>query len=194
MLFAPVLFATALFATSDWWLPFFGTFLVEAEQPQSNCCDAVVVLAGDFHGKRVIHGGNLVRAGVAPIALVSGPSHMYSQSESDLAIAFAEKQGLDRKLFIGIPNASTSTEDEAQLLIQEIRKRGYKKLLVVTSNYHTGRAGRIWKRQTAGTGIEVHIAAASDRDVVPERWWQTREGRKKIFFEWIKTVTGPLGV
>jgi uncharacterized SAM-binding protein YcdF (DUF218 family) len=183
LLWTPVLLTIVSFAASDWWLPALGTALVNAEEPTPNCCDAIVVLAGDSHGRRVTKGGDLVRAGVAPIALVSGPNHMYSQAESDLAIAFAEKQGYERKLFLGLPNASTSTENEAQLLLADIRKRGYKKLLVVTSNYHT-----------AGTGIEVHIAAAADKDVVPERWWQNREGRKKIFFEWIKTVTGPLGV
>ncbi len=171
-----------------------GTILVQAEEPRANCCDAIVVLAGDFHGRRIAKGGDLVRAGIAPIALVSGPTSLYGQSESDLAIHWAEQHGYDRKLFRGLPNQSTSTEDEAQLLLAEIRKHGYQKLLIVTSNYHTRRAANIWRRQTASSGIEIHVAAAPDRDVVPERWWQTREGRKKIFFEWIKTLTGPLGV
>ena len=77
-------------------------------------------------------------------------------------------------------------------MLEEVRKRGFKKLLVVTSNYHTARAGRIWRRRAAG--IEVHVVAAPDHDVVPERWWQSREARKKLLFEWMKTVTGPLGV
>lgn len=118
----------------------------------------------------------------------------YDRSESQLAIEWAEAHGYDRELFVGLPNQSTSTENEAASLIQEIRQRGYRKVIVVTSNYHTRRAGRIWRRQTAGSGIEVHVVAAPDHDVVPERWWHNREGRKKLFFEWLKTLTGPIGL
>jgi uncharacterized SAM-binding protein YcdF (DUF218 family) len=192
----PVLVAGLAFVASDSWLPFLGTFLVDTESLKLTppTADAAVVLAGDSYGLRIAKGGDLVKIGVVPVALISGPMSHYERSESDLAIEWAERHGYNRNMFEGLPNNSTSTENEASSLLQEIRRRGHKKILVVTSNYHTRRAGKIWRRHTAGSGIEVHMVAAPDRDFVPERWWHDREGRKKLFFEWLKTLTGPIGL
>jgi uncharacterized SAM-binding protein YcdF (DUF218 family) len=184
--------AAALYASASQWLPALGTFLVDAENPSP--ADAAIVLAGDYFGLRVEKGGDLVRSGLAPIALVSGPTSHYGRAESDLAIDWAAGRGYDRQYFVSIPNESTSTENEAIAMLVEARKRGFRKLLIVTSNYHTRRAGRIWRR-LAGSDFEIHMVSAPDHDVVaPEAWWRSREARKKLFFEWTKTLTGPLGV
>lgn len=176
------------------WLPIFGTVLVDAVEPAK--ADAVVVLAGDWWGLRVVKGGELVQAGYAPVAFVAGPRHYYGKAEAELAIDWAVSKGIPRSAFVPMPVESTSTEDEAVAMAEAIHREHpeVKRILLVTSNYHTGRANRIWRR-VAGPYFEVRTVAAPDRDVVrPEHWWTTREGRKKIFFEWIKTITGPLGV
>lgn len=180
--------------SSSAWLPFLGTALVHAGEPTK--ADAVVVLAGDWWGLRVVKGGELVQAGFAPVAIVSGPRHYYGKAEAELAIDWAVTKGIPRSAFVAMPVESTSTEDEAVAMTDAIRRQypAVKRILLVTSNYHTGRSNRIWQR-VGGRYFEVHTVAAPDRDVVrPEQWWATREGRKKIFFEWIKTITGPLGV
>lgn len=187
----PLVVLALLYGSRQTWLPSLCTFLIQSEQPSP--ADAVVVLAGDSYGLRIQKGGDLVRAGFAPVALVSGPHGHYDHDESDLAIEFANRHGYPNTLFVAAPNHSNSTENEATALLEEIRKRNYKKVLVVTSNYHTRRAGRIWHR-LADRSIEVHMVAARDQDVVPECWWDNREARKKLFFEWMKTLTGPLGI
>ncbi|BDC51521.1 hypothetical protein F183_A38370 [Bryobacterales bacterium F-183] len=178
------------------WLPWFGTHLVaeSALLPVTEKVDAVVVLAGDSFGLRVLKGAELVvREGVAPVALVSGPSHVYGVSEAKLAVDLAERAGYDRTKLEPLPFDHFSTEEEAASIAAEIRRRGMKRVIVVTSNYHTGRSERIWKRQ-AGGDFTVRMVAARDHDVVPETWWKTREARKKIFSEWLKRVTGPFGI
>jgi uncharacterized SAM-binding protein YcdF (DUF218 family) len=188
---ASLVLGGVLYFSSNLWMPGFGTYLVDSAAPTK--ADAVVVLAGDWLGLRVEKGGDLVREGWAPVALLSGPHQHYGKSEADLAIEWAERKGYPRKYFEGIPNLATSTEDEAALMVPEIRKRGVRKILLVTSNYHTRRSGKIWRKAAAGA-FEVQVVAAPDKDLVPETWWKTREGRKKIFLEWMKTITGPLGV
>ena len=80
-------------ATAPWWLGASGRFLVKADGPAP--ADMVVVLAGDFSGNRILTAGDLVRRGLAPHALVSGPSGAYGMHESDLAI---HRAGLERWL------------------------------------------------------------------------------------------------
>lgn len=175
-------------------MPALGTVLVDAREPSK--ADAVVVLAGDWWGLRVLKGGELVQSGYAPFAFVSGPRHYYGKAEAELAVDWAVSKGFSRASFVPMPVDSTSTEDEAAAMAEAIHREHpeVKRILLVTSNYHTGRANRIWQR-VAGRYFEIRTVAAPDRDVVrPEQWWATREGRKKIFFEWIKTITGPLGV
>lgn len=191
LIFVPVLLAGL---SSPFWSPFLGTLLVRGNDPVKS--DAVVVLAGDGWGLRVEKGGELVRDGWAPVAIVSGPIHYYGRAEAELAVDWAVKKGYPRKLFLPMPVPCSSTEDEAIGMAEAIRRQRpeVKRILLVTSNYHTARSNRIWQK-VAGRYFEIHTVAAPDRDVVdPARWWANREGRKKIFFEWIKTLTGPLGV
>jgi uncharacterized SAM-binding protein YcdF (DUF218 family) len=190
LILASLVLGGVLYFSSSFWMPSIANFLVDSVPPSK--ADAVVVLAGDWLGLRVEKGGDLVREGWAPVALLSGPHQHYGKCESDLAIDWAATKGYPRNYFEGVPNFSTSTEDEAAIMAAEIRKRGIRKILLVTSNYHTRRAGKIWRRAAAGA-FEVQVVAAPDKDLVPEAWWKNREGRKKIFLEWVKTITGPLG-
>jgi uncharacterized SAM-binding protein YcdF (DUF218 family) len=171
------------------WLGFLGTFLVASEQPKR--ADAILVLAGDMDGRRIVKAAELARQGWAPKVYVSGPHPVYGVSEADLAINLAVRQGFDRAVFEALDVPADSTEDEAQGITPVLRARGVKKLIVVTSNYHTGRAGRIWRRVAAG--IRVTMVASPDTNFTVGGWWKSRPGRKTAFYEWIKTLTGPLG-
>ena len=72
-------------------------------------------------------------------------------------------------------------------------KRGIRRILIVTSNYHTARAGRIFRRRL-GKDVEVRMLAASDLYFDADRWWHSREGQKTVFYEWSKTLTGAIGL
>jgi uncharacterized SAM-binding protein YcdF (DUF218 family) len=172
------------------WLGFLGTLLVVSDQPEH--ADAILVLAGDMEGLRIFKAGDLARAGFASRVYVSGPHPVYGISEAELAVNLAVRRGYDRKIFEALNMPADSTEDEAQGIARILHQRGVKSLLVVTSNYHTGRAGRIWRR--IAKGIRIKMVASPDANFTPDGWWKTRTGRKTAFFEWVKTLTGPLGV
>jgi uncharacterized SAM-binding protein YcdF (DUF218 family) len=154
--------------------------------------ELAVVLAGDYRGNRILKGAELVKLGFVPRVLVSGPDGHYDTDESDLAIRFAVKRGYPRDWFVPFLNQARSTEEEAAAITAELRRRGVRNILLVTSDYHTRRAGRIF--HSRAPGLAVRVIAAPDDDFQPDAWWRTRQGRKQAFFEWAKTVAGWLGL
>lgn len=167
-----------------------GHYLVSAAPPQN--ADIIVVLAGDSSGNRIIKAAELVRAGYAPQALVSGPAGMYGFYESELAIRFAEKAGYPESYFLAYPNNTRSTREEGQAILLELRRRGVHSFLLVTSNYHTHRAGRIY--HALAPDLRCIVVESPDEYFTPDGWWKSREGRKTFLFESMKTVATWLGI
>jgi uncharacterized SAM-binding protein YcdF (DUF218 family) len=158
--------------------------------------DIAVILAGDPGGSRIKMGGDLVREGYVPAALVSGPMGAYEERESDLAIAFAVRHGYPATSFIPFPINAHSTQEEAAAIIPELLRRHVHRMLLVTSEYHTGRAYRIYENtlRKLGVSMEIHAVSAPDPDFHMDSWWRSREDEKIIFFEWTKTIAAVLGI
>jgi uncharacterized SAM-binding protein YcdF (DUF218 family) len=163
---------------------------VRAEPPAQ--ADMIVVLAGDFSGNRILAAGDLVRRGFAPKALVSGTSGEYGLHETDLAIPFAVHHGYPESYFIALPNDARSTKAEADDVLAALGKLHARRVDIVTSNYHTRRAGNIYRAKAPG--LEIHLVAAPDVNFTPDGWWNNREGRKTFVLEWMKTVAAWLGM
>jgi hypothetical protein len=89
-----------------------------------------------------------------------------------------------------------NTRDEARALLEDMRRRSVRTFLLVTSNYHTARSRRIFlaAERAMGGGPEMRVVAAPDEFFKADSWWQNREGRKIFLMEWLKTITGPLGI
>ncbi len=167
-----------------------GRALVVSEAPVA--ADAALVLAGDFWGNRIVKAGELVRQGYVPKVLVSGPEGMYGTHECDLAIAYAAGQGLPQTWFVRMPNTALSTEEEAEQVVPVMRKMGVRRLLLVTSDYHTARSARVFRR--AAPDFELHVVAAPDRYFHADTWWRTRQSRKIVALEWLKTFANWAGL
>ena len=189
-LLAVVLAALLVLATYPIWLTVLGGYLVHSDAPVP--ADMIVVLAGDFTGSRILTAGNLVRQGFAPKALISGPAGVYGIYESELAIAMAVRNGYPAAYFVAFPNDSKSTASESEAVISELRKLHVHKIDLVTSNFHTRRAAKIFRSHAPD--MEVHVVAAPDRYFTPNGWWKEREGRKTFVMEWMKTVGEWLGM
>ena len=161
-----------------------GNFLVKAGPPQK--ADIIVVLAGDGFGHRILTGGDLIKQGYAQKALISGPDGNYGNYECDLAIPFAVKNGDPEAEFLHLESHARSTAEEAQVVVKKLREMGVKRVILVTSTYHTRRAGNIYRR--AAPDLDFIVVAAPDEFFTPDHWWHSREASKTFVLEWMKTV------
>lgn len=192
LLFA--LFLALVYLTRTWWLSGMGYALIHDDGPDK--ADIAVVLAGDSYGNRIVKGGELVRAGYVPVVLVSGPASAYGLYESDLAIPFAMRKGFPAEWFAGFPNHSLSTQEESKAILDELRRRNVHTFLLVTSDYHTARARRIFlaNERAEGGGPSFRTIAAPDEYFRPNSWWKDRQAQKTTFFEWSKTIATGFGL
>ena len=182
----------AIFLTSPLWLRYVGAALEDSQPPRK--AGAALVLAGDGYGDRMRTGAELARGGLVPRVYVSGPEGFYGLHEADLAIQWAVKAGYRTSYFVPLPlpHNVTSTRAEAEFAVPRFRKDGIRSLILVTSDYHTRRAGHIF-RQIA-PDIKITVVAAPDALFELRQWWRSREGRKAVFFEWAKTLSERVGL
>jgi uncharacterized SAM-binding protein YcdF (DUF218 family) len=172
------------------WMAAAGSYLVHADSPFQ--ADIAVVLGGDSYGHRILKGGELVRQGYTRRVLVSGPGGVYGLHESDLAIPFAVRHGYPETWFVPLQHNATSTRAEAAFVAAELARLGVRRCLLVTSDYHTRRAGRYFR--AAVPNVEFRVIAAPDEFFRPRAWWKSRDGQKIFVMEWAKTVTSWFGV
>ena len=185
--------ALALAVSYRLWLPSIGRALVHDDGPAA--ADIAVVLGGDTWGHRIETAGTLVRRGLVPSVLVSGSPGFYGEHESDLEIPFAVRKGFPAKWFEAFPNDALSTKDEARAILGELRRRGVHRILIVTSDFHSARARRIYlaTEKAMGGGPELRMVAAPDEFFRADSWWRGRESQKTTFIEWWKTIATALG-
>jgi uncharacterized SAM-binding protein YcdF (DUF218 family) len=167
-----------------------GDFLVRSEPPQK--ADIALVLAGDYSGNRILLAGALVRRGYVPKALVSGPAGLYGEFECDPEIHFAVSHGFQESYFLRLENHARSTQEEAREDIPELRRLHATRILLVTSDFHTRRAGKIFR--TLAPDLTFYPVAAPDEDFTPHGWWRDRQGRKVFLIEWLKTIAEWFGL
>jgi uncharacterized SAM-binding protein YcdF (DUF218 family) len=161
---------------------------VEDDKPEK--ADLIVVFGGDEFGERITKAAELAQSGYAPYVLVSGP-HSLLGHESDETIEYARRKGYPDSLFRPLPHELNSTRSEAQFIDNYLRTQQVKKVILVTSNYHTARAARLLRQYSPR--LTVIAVAAPDPAFTPEGWWKTREGQKMFFYEFVKTINTAIG-
>jgi uncharacterized SAM-binding protein YcdF (DUF218 family) len=190
-----LLFLVAVvYLARDVWLGALGRALVHDEG--AGKAEIAVVLAGDSWGNRLTKGAELVRQGYAPLVLVSGPPAFYDVNEADAAIHFAIVRGYPAEWFIPLYHTAMSTREEATAVLDALQQRHIHSALLVTSDYHSARARRIFlaaERQRGG-GPNLRMVASRDRFFSAAGWWHNREGQKTAFMEWAKTVATVFGI
>jgi len=151
--------------------------------------DALVVLGGDsVQGDRARHAVGLFHQGWAPKVVLSGGPLRADLSEADLMEKDALRQGVPAASLIVFRHPVTNTLHEALALRPLLAQHNFRKVIVVTSNFHTRRARRIFRAVYEKDGLEVRVSAAPDVRFHPDRWWQERDDRAWLFLELVKTL------
>ena len=194
VLLALLLLLAVMYLARDVWLGALGSALVHDEG--AGKAEIAVVLAGDSWGYRLTKAAELVRQGFVPLVLVSGPPAFYDVNEADAAIHFAIGKGYPAEWFVPVYHAALSTREEATAVLDALRQRNIHSALLVTSDYHSARAGRIFRdvERQQGGGPVLRVVASRDRFFSASNWWHNREGRKIAFMEWTKTLASAFGI
>lgn len=163
-------------------LPFLGRYLLLSDGPCQ--ADAVVVLAGDDSGARALVALGLVEHHYAPVAIVSGAHFIYEKPEAGWQRSLMLEHGAAPDAVIAWQHRAQSTRQEAGLLAAELQRRGIRKFILVTSNFHTRRAS--WTlRRTPGMPAFCTVPAEWT-DYQPDEWWLQREPTEVVVFEWLR--------
>jgi uncharacterized SAM-binding protein YcdF (DUF218 family) len=165
-----------------------GSSLVKNDPPEK--ADAIVALAGDDDGYRILTAGQLVRDGWAPYALISGTPYLLS-NHAEMAIEFAAAHGYPRAYFRPFERPMVATRDETKDIAQLLKQQSVHKILLVTSNYHTRRATFLMHR--AAPSLQIRTVAAPDKYFTPDGWWKNRGGQRTLLLEWSKTLSAWVG-
>ena len=145
--------------------------------------DALIVLGDDnYSADRAFHAAELYREGVAPVVVASGRMLRQNVSLADLMEHDLESFGVPGTSIVKLKHRAGNTREEAEEASRLIQARGWKRITVVTSNYHARRARFIFERVLPGS-VSLRVSGARDSEFDPSRWWETRQGRKLFMLE-----------
>jgi uncharacterized SAM-binding protein YcdF (DUF218 family) len=150
--------------------------------------DAIVVLSDDnFYADRATQAAQLFRQGVASVVVASGRRLRPSAGISELMEHDLIERGVPKEKVERFAHDADTTRDEAIALRRLATEKGWRSVVVVTSNYHTRRARYIFQR-VFPSGVAVSVASARDGDFDPEHWWEKRKSAKNFLAELLGMV------
>jgi uncharacterized SAM-binding protein YcdF (DUF218 family) len=175
-----------LYLARDPLLRFVGGLLVVDDSPRAS--DAIVLLGDDnYDADRASRAAELLKAGWAPHVVASGRYLRPYASIVELERRDLIDRGVPATAIIPLAHRATDTREECAVIGQLAGARAWKRVLLVTSNYHTRRAEYICSRLLPA-GIELHVLAAADSEYSPDNWWHSREAVKIFFHEVVGLV------
>ncbi len=158
-----------------------GNFLVVNESPQPS--DAIVMLGDDnYHGDRATRAAELFKAGWAPRVVASGRYLRPYASIAELEAHDLADRGVPQNAIVRFAHAASDTREECVFIGQLVAQRGWKRILLVTSSYHTRRSEYNCERSFPA-GTILRVVAARDSEYDPDNWWRTRTSGRIFFHE-----------
>ncbi len=191
-----MLIGTAIYLFGEKALCTLGEFIVHDEKVTPS--DVVVVLnTGPEYFPRLIEAADIYRKGLTDQVVING------NRKSDVLRRLEEK-GFERCCpwyedslrilsMFGVPRKkviSLSVEDaydtttEAAAVGKELIRRGFRRIIITTSKYHTRRAHFIWTKMF-GDKLSLSTVAAKKDPFNPRGWW--KEGRQ---IRWVMAEYG----
>jgi len=171
-------------------LSLLSTFAAEAgrllvvDLPQPS--DLILVLAGETD-RRPARALELLHQGIAPRVLIDVPADVKIYEYSQLELARKFVNDLPDAAFVGTcPIYGLSTREESHDVEKCIAGQDVKRVLIVTSDFHTRRALSIFRHEVGAKFFSV--AASHDDTQFGMRWWTHRQWAKTCAEEWLRTL------
>jgi uncharacterized SAM-binding protein YcdF (DUF218 family) len=140
--------------------------------------DAIVVLGDDdYSGDRAARAAELYRQGWAPVVVASGRMLRPYAGIAELEAHDLEADGVPQSAVVQFAQRAEDTREEAIALRGLFAQRGWRNVVIVTSNYHTRRARFIFSH-VLPSDVQSRVASAPDSNYDPGGWWYYRQGIK----------------
>jgi uncharacterized SAM-binding protein YcdF (DUF218 family) len=169
--------------------------LMTDDEPQKS--DVIVVLAGGEPG-RAWDAADLYKRGLAPyVVLTKDVPNVDEQELRKHGIEVVDGHGNYLRVLrgMGVPESKIITvEPYVQDTLSEMTRirellehRGWKSLIIVTSNYHTRRS-RLAARYVLGSGIKFTIVGSGHGGLNRNGWWRRPADVRTVLIEFEKLV------
>ncbi|MBI2956059.1 MAG: YdcF family protein [Acidobacteria bacterium] len=173
----------------------YGGYRLVAPDPLPAQADVAVALFGSFHAQRnrTAEALRLLEQGrVRHVVLSVGSVSLYGEWVPELARRYVQEnygEGISQRVLVCAKNAG-STGEEAVATRRCLEGRGWRSVVVVTSNFHTRRARWLWKEALAGSDppFTVVVHGVPDVDFEPDGWWRNRRHAKTWVAETARLV------
>jgi uncharacterized SAM-binding protein YcdF (DUF218 family) len=153
--------------------------------------DFIVLLGGETDGQRTRKAVELYRAGLAPKIIVSSGARIsWRTTESKEMVALLRQLHVPDHDIV-LEEKSRSTYENALYTRQMIKKETlrYKRITIVTDNWHTRRSVFIFRKVFADSGIEINsVGSYSLEKVQLDNWWHDHESAQTILSEWSRLI------
>ena len=148
--------------------------------------DVIVVLAGETE-HRPARALELLQQGYGRRLLLDVPSNEVIYDTPQLQIAERYVHNLRQASAVAIcPIAGLSTRDESHDVEQCLKHESGKRILLVTSAFHTRRSLSTFRHELRGKTFSV--VAAEDDTQFGTHWWAQRQWAKTCVDEWLRLV------
>src|SRR5215510_5029269 len=109
--------------------------------------DAIILLSDDnFYADRATRAAELYRQNLAPTVVASGVRLRPYAGISELMTHDLVERGVPKERVVLFPQDADNTREEAEALKSLVAQKGWKSVIIVTSNYHTRRASYIFRK------------------------------------------------
>jgi uncharacterized SAM-binding protein YcdF (DUF218 family) len=173
-----------------------GRYLVIENTPEKS--DLIVCMAG----------GNIERGLATADAYKEGLSSNIYISKEKLPDGYKllEEKGIDYPeegellegllLDLGVPESAIirgnleadNSWDEARLIRDEVDKRGFKSIIIITSPTHSRRSWLTFRKVFEGTNVRVLSLSSKYSGFRPEGWWKDRSYLRDVLIEYEKLI------
>jgi uncharacterized SAM-binding protein YcdF (DUF218 family) len=168
----------------SWWpLRHAGTALIVTQDVGSP--DAIIMLASHEWERLPAAAAEARRYPNAVLLLTVPPTITpYNCYRCNERVAWLQTEGVSRARVRLLTGSTTNTHGEALAARAQLAGTPARRLLVVTSPYHTRRALATFRTVFATTPVQIDVRPASGARGDPTHWWHSPYDRHYVLYEW----------
>ena len=168
-----------------------GKLLIAEDTPMP--VEAAFILSG-YVLERCTAGAEVYKQGMTPKLIVTGENTNQALqavgmeiTEAELAYRALRKLEVDSAA-IEVIERGTSTFEESDEILGISQTRGYSRIMIITSKFHTRRVRSVFRDKFREAGIEIILRGAEPLEYDIDRWWESESAMIFVNNEYIKAV------